>query len=195
MVVAEQLFSRTNHPALCDGATEFPIGSSLDNRTWTFDSVRCVCCLWSRFAVQPNDLSGCNQHLAWAKSEPIRLLVLHHQLLSLSNGDLSNGVGDPALVCVYFYCSGLGRGQRAGSIASSTPCASAGLGMGFGRVCAFGVDCVRVFEPMGVPTSLEKLCQRQQLAIPHGLLVAERYLLSERQIQKPALGASNCRSS
>ena len=40
-------------------------------------------------AVQPDDRAGGDQRLAGAESEPVRLLVLHHQFLPLSDGDLS----------------------------------------------------------------------------------------------------------
>jgi len=124
--------------------------------------------LWCGDPLQHHDGAGGDQHLAGAQSEPLRLLVLHHQFFTLPGGDLSARLGLRALGNLHLCDSGAGGGQRAGSTAGAASSASSLLGASDGSVrrgCSFRQP---VCQSTDFPAGAGQLPKRQQLTDRNG---------------------------
>ena len=96
-----------------------------------------LCDVWCVGDVQRHDRVGIDQYLAGAESESLYILVLHHELLPLSDGDLSaQRHRDGAVGHVYVCCADLGRFQCACARVGST--AGAVVDELGGRICDRG---------------------------------------------------------
>ena len=99
-----------------------------------------VYCLRCGGDVQRYDRVGIDQYLAGTKSTVTELLVLHHQFLSLPDGDLPIerfGVG--VVVVLYFRDSRVGGFERAGeSVGPAFRLSLSELGVGVCRLCNRG---------------------------------------------------------
>jgi len=90
-------------------------------------------------------------------------LVLYREFLSISDGDLSKWLGDPALVHLHICVSDFGDHQCAGKVAGSTFVSSARLGVGASGFRLSSYHRVAHREPLGLSKGLAKLFKRQQL--------------------------------
>ena len=111
--------------------------------------------------VQPDDLLERHECLVGAESVAVQLLVLHHELQPLSDGDLQPRLGATAIRVLYVRDPDpLGR-ERAGTDSGQTTFAASGLGMeyrGMGRVGDHH-QCLR--QPLALPTQSAELPQRE----------------------------------
>ena len=104
------------------------------------------------FFVGCDDLPSVDQHLVWAKSKPLQFLVLHYELLSLPDGDLSTKRDwDGAVGDVYLYRADLGGLKYpSASLGPATWDALEDLGVGSGRIRCTGRCLVLSRQPVGV---------------------------------------------
>ena len=105
-----------NHPALLqplptDHENRIAVSSGLASHP----DVPVLYRLWNHHHVQRDDHTCIDQRLAREKPNAIQLLVLHHQLLTLPDGNLSSWLGYRTLGVLYISDPGLAGGQHPGS--------------------------------------------------------------------------------
>ena len=69
--------------------------------------------LWRGDLLQSDDRPGGYERLAGAEPNAVRLLVLHHELLPLPDGDIPRDVGHAVAAVVHLLHPGVGGGERA----------------------------------------------------------------------------------
>ena len=117
--------------------------------------------MWCAGDVQHDDRFIVHQYLVGAESESAYILVLHHQFLSLPDGDLPIerfGVG--VVVVLYFRDSRVGGFERAGeSVGPAFRLSLSELGVGVCRLCNRGGGGQFARQPLDLeqgPTGLSK---------------------------------------
>ena len=113
--------------------------------------------------LQPDDRTGGHQRVAGPQSDAVRLLVLHHQLLPLSDGNLPGPVGHAAAAGVHLLHAGAGGGERAGADfgpAGQPAVAGRLVAARFCPVCHGGQPNG---VPLGVSAGVAELSKREQL--------------------------------
>ena len=103
--------------------------------------------------VQPDDLPECDQHLARPQSNAVQLLVLHHQLQPLSDGDVQSRMGHAAVRILHFRRPGAAGGERPGTIARQANRPENQRGMAACRLGPRGNPAERAGKPLGFPES------------------------------------------
>ena len=84
--------------------------------------------------VQLDDLLECDEHLARTQPDAVQLLVLHHQLQPLSDGDLQPGMGASVVRLLHVRRAGVGGCERTGTDLGQASLAAGRLGMDVGGV-------------------------------------------------------------
>ena len=117
--------------------------------------------------VQSDDMLGSYEHLVGAQSKPLRLLVLHHQFLKVSDGDLPGRLGATLVVYLHIHCACPSCRECTRSTAGAAAGATPKLGMGPRRFCYSGDTRCLGWKSMGFQSCIEKLLERQQLIKLH----------------------------